>query len=296
MTTKNLNLEIPLHDLLTVASVKNLRNILPMIYFCAQKLIKNCVSAMSRAGSKPRMEPDFGTDEEDGDRVELMVTDGDERFLDSEPESEERDESPPDPLPDDREERRKKRAALVARAKELIRLAELEDEKEESGRRSSLRSALPKGNDVSSIVENVEIKILPPANLSGAEQSLNNAANLSGAVQEPSNRNGDGYLEGQDDSVNSRYKFVNALKAGTRSNPSFSQGGGGVKEKTTIGSFTSRNDCRSELAHFRSVVESKLNLSFSFDPKSMLCSNCMGRGAHSVCGGGGECPTGIRSV
>jgi len=257
-------------------------------------------SAMSSYAGSVVSEPNLDTEEEGDagmDSGQPMMTEEDARVLDSDAES----EAPgarKEPTPDEREERRKKRAALVARAKELIKMAEAEDENE---RLSSLRSASPKGNKSSS---SVDIITVAPANPSGAGSKLSNDANPSGARhdpsnprgdgQGPSNPRGDGHLEGQDAIVNENYRSVYALRAGTRTNPSFNRGGGLLNEKNRAGSFSSKDDNRTELAHFRSILESKLNISFSFDPKSMLCSNCLGRGSHPVCGGGGD-PTGIYS-
>jgi hypothetical protein len=44
-------------------------------------------------------------------------------------------------------------------------------------------------------------------------------------------------------------------------------------------------DDRYKLSHNRSVVGKKQNMSFSFDPSTMTCYSCSGRGGHSVNGG-----------
>jgi hypothetical protein len=210
---------------------------------CGKKWISKLkfyiISAMASRASSVRSEPYLDTEEEEGDGEssgQVMMTEEDAKMLDSDTESEAPDarkatRKAPEPelSTDEREERRRKRAALVARAKELIKLAEAEDENE---RLASLRSASPKGNETSS---KVDIMKVTPANPSGAGVKLTDSANpsgaglstanLSGAVKGPSDLRGDGYLEGQDTIVNENYKSVHALKAGTRTNPSFNQGG-----------------------------------------------------------------------
>ncbi len=42
------------------------------------------------------------------------------------------------------------------------------------------------------------------------------------------------------------------------------------------------------ICHFMTLVEKKQNISFSFDPKTLICSSCSGRGGHPVGGGGVE--------
>ena len=64
-------------------------------------------------------------------------------------------------------------------------------------------------------------------------------------------------------------------------------GGGLSPEKGDVGSFASADDNRSAFCHFRSVIERKVNMSFSFDPKTLLCGSCVGKGEHSVTGGEG---------
>jgi hypothetical protein len=65
------------------------------------------------------------------------------------------------------------------------------------------------------------------------------------------------------------------------------EAGGVYQEKISIGSFANKGDNRSMNCHFRSLMDRKLNMSFSFDPHSLLCSNCPTRGGHPVGEGGG---------
>jgi hypothetical protein len=58
--------------------------------------------------------------------------------------------------------------------------------------------------------------------------------------------------------------------------------------KAFVGSFSEGKNCE-KLAncHLRSVPGKKLNYCFSFDPVTMSCKSCPGRGEHSLVGGGG---------
>jgi hypothetical protein len=64
-------------------------------------------------------------------------------------------------------------------------------------------------------------------------------------------------------------------------------GEGGKSSVVQVGEFSNKDDNRSSLCHFRSVLERKQNFSFSFGPKSMKYTNCLDRGEHDVGGGGG---------
>jgi hypothetical protein len=69
-----------------------------------------------------------------------------------------------------------------------------------------------------------------------------------------------------------------------------SVGGGGGPEiaGTLVGSFSEGDkNGKIGLCHVRSVLGKKQNMSFSFDPASMSCKNCPGRGEHSLVGGAG---------
>jgi hypothetical protein len=67
----------------------------------------------------------------------------------------------------------------------------------------------------------------------------------------------------------------------------FSMRRGVAQEKISIGTFANKGDNRASLCYFRSLMDRKQNMSFSFDPQSLLCSNCPARGGHDV-GEGGE--------
>jgi hypothetical protein len=57
-----------------------------------------------------------------------------------------------------------------------------------------------------------------------------------------------------------------------------------------MGTFANPDDERAGSCHFRSIREKNMNISFSFDPKNLKCSNCPGRGPHGMgvgTGGGG---------
>ena len=50
--------------------------------------------------------------------------------------------------------------------------------------------------------------------------------------------------------------------------------GGAKPVHSDHGSFFNRSDQRMDIAHQRSNFEKKINASFSFDPMTMICSNC----------------------
>ncbi len=69
----------------------------------------------------------------------------------------------------------------------------------------------------------------------------------------------------------------------------FGVGGGGPQNVSSfVGSFSEGKKTEQiGLCHLRSVLGKKQNVSFSFDPVSMKCTACPGRGEHSIVGGGG---------
>ena len=98
---------------------------------------------------------------------------------------------------------------------------------------------------------------------------------------------GESKLFGQNNDINRAYDAVVSFRKSSRSNLSLNEGGGKTIEQKTVGSFDVKDDHRSAIAHYRCMVDRKLNLSFSFDPKTLICSNCPARAGHSVLGGGG---------
>jgi hypothetical protein len=145
------------------------------------------------------------------------------------------------------------------------------------------------------LVKKVEIKFVkaqPAINPSGAAGSSSDTGqNPSGCpVGTSTNPSGMEGLFGQPDNVNGAYKAVFATRQSCRVNPSLDGDGGLVHEKISVGSFANSNDNRPSLCHFRSLIERKQNISFSFDPLTMLCTSCPARGGHTVGGdeeGGG---------
>jgi hypothetical protein len=86
---------------------------------------------------------------------------------------------------------------------------------------------------------------------------------------------------------NGAYSSVNSIRRGGKTNRSLR---GGVRvEKTNIGTFANPDDDRINNCHTRFIVEKKQNISFSFDPATMMCYSCTARGGHAICGeeGGG---------
>jgi hypothetical protein len=146
---------------------------------------------------------------------------------------------------------------------------------------------------VNAVFNKVEINIVkasPGANPSGAPGSSQNAGpnSSSGLASPPANsRSADGLLFGQSEKTNGAYKAVFSTRQSLRVNPIMDEAGGVYQEKISIGSFANKGDNRSMNCHFRSLMDRKLNMSFSFDPHSLLCSNCPTRGGHPVGEGGG---------
>jgi len=144
-------------------------------------------------------------------------------------------------------------------------------------------------------VNKIDITIVKPtmsANPSGAGISssgkVNNPCGKTGSFR--SNPSGERKLFVQNDAVNGAYLAVSSLRQSTRTNPSLGvgsgSGGGAVHENSHIGSFANKDDNRSEICHFRTRLDRKQNVCFSFDPKTLECSNCPNRGGHSVGEGG----------
>ena len=154
--------------------------------------------------------------------------------------------------------------------------------------------------NVNKVVLN-HVKATLPANQNGAGSgSVGSVSNPSGDTSIfTANPSGAGKLHGQSNAVNGAYKAVATLRQSSRANRSLGvgeyPGGGTVIEKISIGSFANKGDNRTELCHFRTRPERKQNSSFSFDPKTLLCSNCPSRGGHRIDGGGEERQTFILS-
>jgi hypothetical protein len=70
-------------------------------------------------------------------------------------------------------------------------------------------------------------------------------------------------------------------------NPSIMSGGRVERKNGQLGSFSIIGDRRPAICHFWSIIEKKQNVSTSFDPKSLSCNSCPGRGPHPVVGGEG---------
>jgi hypothetical protein len=159
---------------------------------------------------------------------------------------------------------------------------------------------VPANMNVNKVVLN-HVKATLPANQNGAGSgSVGSVSNPSGDTSIfTANPSGVGKLHGQSNAVNGAYKAVATLRQSSRANRSLGvgeyPGGGMVIEKISIGSFANKDDNRTELCHFRTRPERKQNSSFSFDPKSLLCSNCPSRGGHRIDGGGEERQTFILS-
>jgi hypothetical protein len=107
-------------------------------------------------------------------------------------------------------------------------------------------------------------------------------ANPSGATSSHSNPSGEGKLFGQPKTLNDDYDAISSVRKSKMISPSLVGGGGVVLEKAEIGSFSNPGDCRSASCHFRTVREKSLCISFSFDPATLKCSNCPGRGPHGM--------------
>jgi hypothetical protein len=129
----------------------------------------------------------------------------------------------------------------------------------------------------------------PKTNLSGVKGQFEVGTNPCDVpTRLPANLPSAGKLAGQTDSVISSYNAVAALRKVERVNPSLSGGGRPKIETSQIGSFKTNGDGRLGVSHFLTIVEKKQNISFSFDPKTLICSSCSGRGGHPVGGGGVE--------
>ena len=142
------------------------------------------------------------------------------------------------------------------------------------------------------LANKIEIKLYnaesAPNPSGGAGGSSDRGSNSrSDPLSRPSNPSGEGRLFGQNDEINGAYKSVVALRKGARMEQILKTGGGGKSSLVQVGEFSNKDDNRSSLCHFRTVLERKQNFSFSFDPKSMKCTNCLDRGEHEVSGGGG---------
>jgi hypothetical protein len=129
-------------------------------------------------------------------------------------------------------------------------------------------------------------KFVPP-NLSGVKGQFGNGVNPSDVPVFPTNFNSVGKLVGQTDSIIGSYNAVAALRKVDRTNPSLSEGGRQKPESSQIGSFKTKGDGRLAICHFMTLVEKKQNISFSFDPKTLICSSCSGRGGGTQWGEGG---------
>jgi hypothetical protein len=109
----------------------------------------------------------------------------------------------------------------------------------------------------------------------------------SGSGSTSANPRGADGLFGQTDKTNGAYKAVFATRQSCRTNPVMDDVGGVAQEKISVGTFANKGDNRSSLCHFRFLMDRKQNMSFSFDPQTLQCSNCPARGSHAVGGGVG---------
>jgi hypothetical protein len=103
----------------------------------------------------------------------------------------------------------------------------------------------------------------------------------SGSGSTSANPRGADGLFGQSEKTNGAYKAVFATRQSLRTNPVMNEAGGVAQEKISVGTFANRGDNRSSICHFRSLMDRKQNMSFSFDPQTLLCSNCPARGSLS---------------
>jgi hypothetical protein len=93
----------------------------------------------------------------------------------------------------------------------------------------------------------------------------------------------------QSNLLDSSYNSVHSLRKIEKTNPNCR--GGFLTEKIDLGSFANQGDERIKLCHTRFLVDKKQNISFSFDPETMMCFSCGGVGMLSCSqegGGGGE--------
>jgi hypothetical protein len=137
------------------------------------------------------------------------------------------------------------------------------------------------------IVSSLSKMPFPETNQYGVKGQFDSGANPRDAPSFPTNLNSVGKLAGQTDSIVGSYNAVAALGKVDRSNPSLSGGGKPKTETSQIGSFKTRGDGRLAVSHFMTLVEKKQNISFSFDPKTLICSSCSGRGGAPCWGRGG---------
>jgi hypothetical protein len=144
----------------------------------------------------------------------------------------------------------------------------------------------------SHVVDKVEINYLKAAvsaNPSGAGPASDVLPNPSGGNTVSPNPSGGDTLFGHSAANIGAYKAVKALRRSTMVNHVFGVGGGGPQNVSNFaGSFSEGNNTEQiGHCHLRSVLGKKQNVSFSFDPVSMKCTACPGRGEHSIEGGGG---------
>jgi hypothetical protein len=113
--------------------------------------------------------------------------------------------------------------------------------------------------------------------------------NPSGGNTVSPNPSGGDTLFGHSASDIGAYKAVKALRRSTMINHVFGVGGGGPQNVSSfVGSFSEGNNTEQiGLCHLRSVLGKKQNVAFSFDPVTMNCTTCPGRGEHSIVGVGG---------
>jgi hypothetical protein len=143
----------------------------------------------------------------------------------------------------------------------------------------------------SHVVDKVEINYLKAAvsaNPSGAGPASDVLPNPSGGNTVSPNPSGGDTLFGHSAANIGAYKAVKALRRSTMVKPVFGVGGGGPQNVSNFaGSFSEGNNTEQiGHCHLRSVLGKKQNVSFSFDPVSMKCTACPGRGEHSIEGGG----------
>jgi len=113
----------------------------------------------------------------------------------------------------------------------------------------------------------------PPDNTDRTVQSVNTAATDSSTTQknEPLSH-GQGFN-------NNLYNAIRNLRASAMMPRHLGQ----HSDVLQLGSLISDNTINKEICFYRHVYDSKLNLSFSFEPRSLLCHNCEG-GPHHILG------------
>ena len=92
----------------------------------------------------------------------------------------------------------------------------------------------------------------------------------------PSHANPSGNVTEMSNLFDSSYNSVHSLRKLEKTNPNCR--GGTLAEKTELGSFANQGDERIKLCHTRFLVDKKQNISFSFDPETMMCFSCGGGG------------------